>query len=774
MSWRMALVWAAVMVVASIVACRAPLTQSLGYEYALVVSLIATLGAGHLASQYPGRLRGKPLRFEDKPLGAFIMWFHILEYTAPMVVLPLLVGLVNGMRAPMCNTGEGLSFYVLLVVPGVLFATALGLIAGLSFESRKAAGTTWFALYGALLVAGICRFHGSPAVCLFGPLFGYFPGVLYDELVTVETRLLTYRIATLSQVVALLSFTQCFLEASSRRLAFVRRRWLSLSCVGVALAFGVAIAFYAAGPALGHRTTRGALEEELSLKRQAANLELHFSPTADPQVIEQLLEDATFSLHQVEEYLGVRVKDTITIFLFPDENAKGAAMGALGTNVAKPWRKEVYVTVEDPPHWVMRHEIAHAVAAEFGKGPFAVSGKAGGLLPCPGLIEGLAVAATGPRDEMTVHQWAAAMKHLKLLPSLEDVLGIGFFNVATSVAYVASGSFAHWIRTAYSPQTLRLAYRRGDYAAATGQSLEALERRWIEFLAKIELAQPEIDAARHRFDRPAVVHGVCIHEVARLRQQADALAATNQWDATLAVLKEANERSGNSTATRLDLFNGKIEAGRMGEVLSESALLLDDPQINSVAKDGIREVLADLEFATGNRLSAHRSFLELASRAPSELRRRALEIKAHLAEMPPAAVSKLPLILARRPGQSQVPEALALLVISDTAHQSPEDPVLWYLLGRQYFRYYDWDTAIQRFDRATALGIESVAPSLWLEIRMLKAQSLFRQRRYDEARILFEQIGRDPRLQLGMAALAQDWLQRCRFRSARPSESSRL
>lgn len=769
MSWHVPVIWAGLVAVASAVACFAPMTSSFGYEYALVTSLLTSLGAGHIAALYPSRQRGRPLRFEDRPLGAFIMWFHILGYATPLLLPPLLLGLLNGLRVPLCNASDGFSFYLLLAVPAVFYASALGMIAGLSFESRRIASAAWFVLYAMLVLAAVARFHRSPAVYVFGPLFGYFPGVLYDELVTVETRVVTYRLATLFQIAALLTFAQCFLEASSRRLAFDKYRWLSRTIFGVLATAIAATAFYFAGPALGHRTSSEALQEELSLKKQAGNLELYFAPTTDPKIVEQLIEDATFSLHQIEQYFGIRTQGTIAAYIFPTEEEKSRAMGALNTNVSKPWRGEIYVTVQDPPYWVMRHELAHALAAEFGRGPFAISGKLLGLIPSPGLIEGLAVAATGPRDVMTVHQWTAAMKELDLLPPLSNLLGAGFFGVATPVAYTASGSFADWIRTAYSPDTLRKAYHDGSYEDATGASLKSLEKRWHDYLGRIELSPSELAIARHRFDRPAVIHGVCFHEVARLRQQAEALAETRQWDASLALLKEAHQRSGGSTSTRLDLFNAKIDAGRLGEVLSEAAMLLDDPQIDSVSKDAIREILADLELATGNGGSAQTMFRELADRAPNELRQRALEIKAHLAELPSNTISRLPDVMARRPGPNEVPEALALLIISEVAHNSPEDPVLWYLLGRQYFRYYDWDMTIERLDRATGLGLESASPGLWLETRMIKAQCLFRQRRYDEARLLFEQITTDPAVHVGARALAVDWVQRCRFRAARPS-----
>lgn len=46
-----------------------------------------------------------------------------------------------------------------------------------------------------------------------------------------------------------------------------------------------------------------------------------------------------------------------------------------------------------------------------------VAGKLGGVLPNPGLIEGLAVATSPDDDELTDEQWARAMMDLKIDPS---------------------------------------------------------------------------------------------------------------------------------------------------------------------------------------------------------------------------------------------------------------------------------------------------------------------------------------------------------------------
>ena len=79
--------------------------------------------------------------------------------------------------------------------------------------------------------------------------------------------------------------------------------------------------------------------------------------------------------------------------MFRSADEKRALMGAADTNIAKPWRREIYLQDEAFPHPVLPHELAHIVAGNTGRGPLRVSGKLQGLYPDFALVEGTAVAA---------------------------------------------------------------------------------------------------------------------------------------------------------------------------------------------------------------------------------------------------------------------------------------------------------------------------------------------------------------------------------------------
>jgi hypothetical protein len=658
---------------------------------------------------------------------------------------------------------EGFQFYLAMPVCSVIIAVVIGLVAGVVTPGAITASILWFILFGATFVGSIYAFYSTPAVYVFGPLFGYFPGVLYDELVHFEARLVTYRMVTLVQTAFLLAVMNWLLDPATLKLS--RARIFERPRLGFAafiLLIAVVVA-YLSGPALGHRTTRERIENNLNFNLSDDKLALFFPPDTDAQLARSLFDDAVFSLHQVERYLNLTTNGKITVFFFRNSDHKSAAMGAGRTSVAKPWRREIYVTVQEPPHNVLRHELVHAVTARLGQGPFAVAGRLNGYLPNPGLIEGMAVAGQGPAGDLTVHQWAAAMKKLALLPELDNIFGLGFFGQNAPTAYTAAGSFCDWIQGSFGAKALKHAYKTGSFEQATHRTLAALEKDWRGFLNTITLEDEDMAVARHRFDRPAALKKICVHEVARLNREAAHSANMMQWDKALLLYTRAYEKSGQSSHARLRRFYVFVDSGKTGSMEKEALALLVAPSLNKVQKDAVQEVLADSDLAAFHFQEAKRSFADLALTAPSETNRRALEVKNHLAGLEDKRLFPLFRLLARRSTVHGARQTAAALAISAAAHTHPEDPVFAYLLARQYFNVRDYKNASWWLEKATNLGLEKTTCSLWLAARMLQGQASFYSGDLRTAKALFRGVEEDKGIRQGARDIAEDWKERCVF-----------
>ncbi|MCP4197351.1 MAG: hypothetical protein GY762_09385 [Proteobacteria bacterium] len=761
--WRLFLFWLSVVVVAGLIACAIRPLKTLGYEYALFISLFSSLGAGHLAACYPARIRNQLARFPGARFPAIVMAYRALTIALPLVILPLCIALLNGFIEPPCNQLEGFQFYLAMPVCSIVIAVTIGLVAGLVTPGAITASILWFILFAATFAGAIYSFYSTPAVYVFGPLFGYFPGVLYDELVHFEVRLVTYRVVTLVQSTLLLAVMSWLLDPATLKLSL--RRFFGRPKAGLTsfvLLIAVALA-YLSGPYLGHRTTRENIEKSLNYTVSDGKLDLFFPSDTNAQLVSSLFDDAVFSLHQVEQYLNLQANKQIAIFFFKNSDHKSAAMGAGKTSVAKPWRREIYVTIQKPPHTVLRHELVHALTARLGQGPFAVAGRLNGYLPNPALIEGIAVAAGGPTSDLTIHQWAAAMKKLELLPDLSSLFGLGFLGRNASSAYTAAGSFCDWIHGKFGAAALKQAYRTGSFEQATHRNVDELEKGWHRFLNTTTLVDEDMAAARHRFDRPAPLKKVCVHEVARLIRKAGHYANMQQWDNALRLYTEAYEKSGGASHARMRRFYALVDSGKTASMKKEAMELLVNSSLNRVQKDAVQEVLADNDVTAARFQEAKRSYADLALTAPNENRRRTLEVKTHLADLEDNSLRPLFQVLARRPAPHGAWQIAAALTISAAAYSHPDDPLFAYLLARQYFNARDYNNAIRWLEKATHLGLEKTTLSLWLAARMLRGQAQFYSGDFRPAEAQFRAVEQDKSLRPGARDIARDWKERSAF-----------
>src|SRR5690606_501110 len=248
-------------------------------------------------------------------------------------------------------------------------------------------------------------------------------------------------------------------------------------------------------------------------EREGSRCEIVYDRRIAPEKVDLLVGDCDAHVEAIERWLGAPTVERVTAFLFHDRDQKRALMGAGGTSVAKPWRAEIYLNAEDYPHPVIGHELVHVLAAPFGRGPFDIAGSAGGLLPNPGLIEGIAVAGSPPDDVLDIHAWAAAMRRLDLLPRAEALFSLAFFLSGSSASYTAAGSFVAHIHDTYGAEVVRAWYGGADLTELVGVGFPELEAAWWRTLDAIPLDEAAMATAQERFERPSVFFRRCPHDV---------------------------------------------------------------------------------------------------------------------------------------------------------------------------------------------------------------------------------------------------------------------
>src|SRR5205823_10456990 len=133
-----------------------------------------------------------------------------LQRGAVLALVALVLGLLHGLRAGVCDLWGGLAGFALGPACGALFGGTCGAIAGELARPRKwkKAIATLLALAGPLGGAAISvwRFYSSPMIFAFDPFVGYFSGTLYDTVIDAGPALLTYRVESAAFVSAVLCF----------------------------------------------------------------------------------------------------------------------------------------------------------------------------------------------------------------------------------------------------------------------------------------------------------------------------------------------------------------------------------------------------------------------------------------------------------------------------------------------------------------------------------------------------------------------------------------
>jgi hypothetical protein len=669
-----------------------PLFGAPGYEQSLATGLTTPAAAGVATAIHVAQRRSPcPLR----SVGAGVL--SGLAYAA----IALVTALLHAARVGICELWGALLYFGLTagvgsVMGGVWGAAAGEIIGGLSDRGRLKR-VRLFAVLLAIagpvtgVIVSLYRFYSSPMIFAFDPFVGYFSGTLYDTVIDAGTPLLTYRFGSLATLIAVTLFA----SITTREPKLDLRSWGTrvrglLGLLALAASLGIALA----GSRLGHYSTTASIVKDLGAEKHGARCDVVYPSTTREQEANLLVKDCEEQVAAVEARLGAKGPARIRAFFFRDENDKKRLMGAAHTYIAKPWREEVYLQVGSYPHPVLGHELAHVIAGSFGHGPFRI---AGGVFPNPGLIEGVAVAASPDDEDLTDAQWARAMMEIGILPSMKRVFSLGFLGDASAKSYTLAGAFVTWVADRWNMETVRRWYSGEDIVGLTGKAWPELDGAFREYLQGVELPGEAQSFARAKFARPGIFGRKCPHVVDATRHEADVCRDTQRFEEALKLYAEALAKDPLDYASRQSRAqtmrrHGDREAGR--EQLEALARREDVPR---TWRDRADEALADADFIEGKLREAGVRYAALAARSLDEDVARTLEVKKLATEADPT-----------------VREAIQALLLGDEKHgpdifvagtalgRSKQDTLVRYLVGRNMLQRGFYEKGAAVLDEAIA------------------------------------------------------------------------
>ena len=733
-----------------------PLLGVWGVESALVLGIVLPPFVAAAAARYVAALRRDGVHARSSRIVARACGLGLVVLAVPLAVL----GLNMAFRVPSCNPVEGFAFVLLGPGAGVLLAACTGATVG-AFVRRARVATLLAVLFPLAAIAlGIFRFWSSPAIFVYQHYVGWFPGALYDEGAFIPTPYLSFRALTLAILVAIAAFLGATWDPGTFRARLYRLATAPARATLATVLVVLVITADAFGAELGHVGDAELIAEELGATHRGERCIVHAPRDLPLAERERLVADCDLRVRMAEADLGVRQERPVTAFFFRSAEEKQRFMGAAHTFVAKPWRDEVYLQLRGWPHPVLHHEVVHVVAGNTAVGPFRVGGHLGGWLPDPALIEGVAVAvAWDVRDGLTPHQWAAAMRRLDLMPSLDGVVGLSFLGQPPRNAYTVAGSFIRYLIDTYGAAPVRRAYRTGDLAEAVGRPLAELEREWHAFLDEVELPDDAMALAEVRFSERSIFSAVCPHEVAKLRTELAADIAVGDAPRALESCHELLDIDPGDAVTRAQCVGVNAWSGRLEQALAELRLLESEPEAPEPIQALAREGLADAAWRRGDAGEAIAMYRALLDEPQTDDIARQIEVKVIGIEAGGPQARLVFDLLVGEVGAAATPP-VAVYIARELARERI-DGLGPYLEARQLMAAGRYDLALP----AIELGRERGLPTERLreEARRMHGTTLLAVGRTGAAARAWREALADPGSSEGQRAEARDWLRRIRM-----------
>jgi tetratricopeptide (TPR) repeat protein len=735
--FRLSVVFAAV---AGVVLAFIPLLAVHGVESALAMGLLLPPWVAATAASYTIQNRGsRGIDLMLRSIGA-----GLAIWAVPAAILA-----VNALRVRQCAPGEGLAFVVLGPAVGCALAATVGVWVG--GASRRPRLAPWIAaaipIAGTLV--GLWTFYTTPTVYLFGAFAGYFPGAIYDDLVRLPSRYLTYRASIVVAVLALAVLFDALWDASAGALDWKGRARNRIGTVlAVAGALGIVMASYWYGDDLGHWVSEDYVVERLGKTEAGRHCVVHMPRETHPDDARRLLDDCDFHVARTLALTGMSGDEPVTAYVFRNQNEKKSLIGIGRTLIAKPWRREVYVQMAGWPHPILGHEIVHAVLSEAGRGPFAVAATFGGLVPNPGVIEGAAVAlAWDIRDDLDPDQWSRILADRDELPAANALMSVRFSSLPARRAYMAAGSLIRFLIATRGMDAFLRSYRTGRI-----DRLANLEAEWRAYLANVDVTPHERGVAEVALAQPSIFSAVCPHTLAKLRADLQGDAAARDDARMLDTCRAILDIDDMQAPARAALVGALARSGRQDEALAELQSLRDAMTTPKPIVAAALEAYADASWMLGQYDEAAALYDELLALPRTDGPSRQSEVKKLALGGDPVQRDLIyQMMLGRSSGVVAVHVAQALAA-------QRNDGLGPYLEARQLFGRGQYALALPLFEKGKQLGL----PTLRLDRELIRLLGItyFALDRYAESAAAWEE-----RAWISRAAQAEAarWLERIQY-----------
>ncbi|MCX8011255.1 MAG: hypothetical protein N3A61_08885, partial [Ignavibacteria bacterium] len=481
-------------VVFSVALLRLPLSNILGFEFSIIISLPLTLFSGLITIYF--KRKGYALKSMIIAVGV-------------IVLIPLLLSLLNSFIVRNCSIGEGIFYYLIFPTISSVFGFSVGLIiCGLT---KKYQYLIFVILYIIIFSWSLVVYYLNPQLFLFNPIYGFFPGFVYDEDLSISSSIIFNRLFILIISMIGIFIVESFTIVNRKKIQ--SKIWsllfVLIYCLGM-----LALILYS--DELNFITSQEKLIKNFPKKLVTEKYGIYVQNDSSSNFDLKLIDIKTKIIYdELKDFFKSTPSKKFSVFIFKDDNQKRQLLGTAAADFAKPWLYQIYIT-EDNIDGVLKHEMAHIFCAEFSDNIFKVAADLN-----TGLIEGAAVAAEWNYLNKTPHQLTADVFHF--IAEQEPAYFMKGFNFAFKhpiISYVISGSFIRFLIDKYGIERFKELYRTNNFNQAYSTSLDVLASEYKKFIKETFSASSDSLMIEYYFKRESIMEKECLRFIGRKTKEA--------------------------------------------------------------------------------------------------------------------------------------------------------------------------------------------------------------------------------------------------------------
>ena len=547
----------------SIILLFQPLFNYLGFEFAAVIGLCSSI----ISASYTYIIFKEAINKPKKEKLGYILLI-CLKKNIVLLIIPFLLALMSILFVKNCSVVNGILFFILIPLVSVIYSVSFSLFIYTLFHKYKL--LILFTLFFFIIVVSVSDYFLKPQLFVYNPFIGFFPGLVYDEELYISSSLILYRLSMLIQSIIFISAANISYQIQ-KDLPLKKKiiKFQYILSLPTMILFALLIIFHVFKNELGIAGDKEYVISSLGKTYKTENFIIYYSDkNIDDDKIMIIAKQHEFYFKKICKQLQISDRDKIESFIYPDAETKYSLIGAKYTIVSKPWLKQIHLN-EDTYEQVLKHELVHVIAGEFGI-PVLKIGRSAAL------IEGLAMAIEWDWGYRTLHQYSAGIVELLPQIKLENILSTtNFISTSPSISYVLSGSFIKYIIETYGVQKIKELYSSANWEKATGKDQETLIEDWKTYITSRYYSKEDSTIINYTFKRQAIFHKVCARVVANLNEKARNMFINKNFLEAAELYNESILLSNNNEA-KIGYVASMMRSGDYNSVIDFTDIFLEE------------------------------------------------------------------------------------------------------------------------------------------------------------------------------------------------------